>query len=425
MELNRIGHRRVWKAAVNYALLPLLIVGLAACLTVPFQQWLSPVEANTAMFADPPSIDGERAYGYLKQIVAIGPRTAGSAANKKQREMVKDHFVKMGGKVREQPFEAVHPMNGERLVMANLVGSWQPDNLRRVVIGAHYDTRPHPDEEVLPNRQNLPFVGANDGASGVAVLMEIAHHLNDLPTQWGVDLVLFDGEELVFGNNPRVGEYFLGSDEFARIYADLVQGRRTQMRYEAGFVLDMVGGRNLRIKQEPNSLDAAPQLVGQIWGVARKLRINAFRREIGREVMDDHLALIRAGIPTIDIIDFDYPFWHKANDLPVNCSAESLADVGRVITTWLTIPPPKAPAKTTKTRRGGPEMKHAPTRLSRRSHPPLGFVMSRSNCMAAISTRNRCKASRAMSITRLRKTACSMTSSINGSSSRRTDAGWS
>ena len=82
MELNRIEHRRVWKAVVNYALLPLLIVCLAACLTVPFQQRLSTVEANTIMFADPPSIDGERAYGYLKQIVAIGPRTAGSAANK-------------------------------------------------------------------------------------------------------------------------------------------------------------------------------------------------------------------------------------------------------------------------------------------------------------------------------------------------------
>ena len=169
-------------------------------------------------------------------------------------------------------------MNGQPLVMANLIGSWQPDNLRRVVIGADYDTRPHPDEEVLPNRQNLPFVGANDGASGVALLMEIAHQLNNLPTQWGVDLVLFDGEELVFGNNPRVGEYFLGSEEFARVYTDLVQGRRTQMRYEAGFVLDMVGGRNLRIKQEPNSLDAAPKLVGQIWGVARELRVNAFRR---------------------------------------------------------------------------------------------------------------------------------------------------
>ena len=182
-------------------------------------------------------------------------------------------------------------------------------------------------------------MGANDPGSGIAVLMEIANHLTDLDTRWGVDLVLFDGEELVFGNDPRVGEYFLGSEEFARIYSDLVRGRRTQTRYAAGIVLDMVGGRNLRIKQEPNSVDAVPQLVSQVWSVARSLRINSFRREMGREVMDDHLALIRAGIPTIDIIDFDYPYWHKADDLPENCSAESLADVGRVVTAWLTLPP--------------------------------------------------------------------------------------
>ncbi len=336
------GHRDNGKVLVKYALVPLVIIGSVAGLSLSFPQRLSPVEAHAAMFADPPlssPVDGQCAYGYLKKIVEIGPRTAGSAANKRQREMVREHFIKNGGQIKEQPFQAVHPITREPLAMANLVGSWKPENLRRVVIGAHYDTRPHPDQEVLPNRQNLPFVGANDGASGVALLMEIAHHLTDLDTHWGVDLVLFDGEELVFGNEPRVGEYFLGSEEFARIYTGLVQGKRTQMRYAAGFVLDMVGGRNLRIKQEPNSINAAPRLVGQIWGVARSLRINSFRREVGREVMDDHLALIRAGIPTIDIIDFEYPYWHKADDLPENCSPQSLADVGRVLMTWLTLPP--------------------------------------------------------------------------------------
>ena len=90
-----------------------------------------------------------------------------------------------------------------------------------MVIGAHYDTRPHPDEEHDPARQQLPFLGANDGASGVALLMEIAHHLTDLTDPWGVDLVLFDGEELVYGRHPETqGEYFLGSKEFARAYVE-------------------------------------------------------------------------------------------------------------------------------------------------------------------------------------------------------------
>ena len=345
MAWRLIGHRydgKVVVKVVKYAFLPLLIAGAAGALRFPFQPWFSPAEANATMLAAPPPIDGERAYGYLKQIVEIGPHTAGSEANTRVRKLVADHFTKMGGKLREQPFRAVHPMTGKPLLMVNLVASWKPENLQRIVIGAHYDTRPHPDQEALPDRRNLPFVGANDPGSGIAVLMEIANHLTGLDTQWGVDLVLFDGEELVFGNDPRVGEYFLGSDEFARVYVEQRDRRRSKMRYAAGMVLDMVGGRDLRIKQEPNSVDAAPQLVRQVWDVARSLRIDSFRREMGREVMDDHLALIRAGIPTIDIIDFDYPYWHKADDLPENCSADSLADVGRVVTTWLTLPPPKA-----------------------------------------------------------------------------------
>jgi glutaminyl-peptide cyclotransferase len=334
-----IGHRFDRKIVVKYAFLPLLIVGLAGGLTVPFQNWFSPVEANANMFAPPPPIDGQRAYGYLIKIVEIGPHTAGSEANRRVRRLVADHFTKNGGKVREQPFRAVHPMTGEPLVMANLVGSWKPDILTRVVIGAHYDTRPHPDQEVLPERHNLPFVGANDPASGIALLMEIANHLTDLQTQWGVDLVLFDGEELVFGDEPRVGEYFLGSEEFARIYAEQRDRRRSGMRYGAGIVLDMVGGRNLRIKQEPYSLREAPQLVRQVWAVAKTLGVKSFSPQIGREVRDDHLALLEAGIPTIDLIDFDYPYWHKADDLPENCSAESLAEVGQVLTSWLALPP--------------------------------------------------------------------------------------
>jgi glutaminyl-peptide cyclotransferase len=334
------GHRYRVKVVFQYVLMPLMIVATAIALSFPISEWFPSAEASAAMLADPPpAIDGQRAYDYLKQIVAIGPRTAGSAANARQRKLVADHFVKAGGKVEEQRFRAIHPMTGQRLEMANLIGSWNPDRLERVVIGAHYDTRPHPDQEFDPNRQNLPFVGANDGASGVALLMEIANHLPTLETHWGVDLVLFDGEELVFGNDPRVGEYFLGSEEFARVYARQVSRRQNKAHYAAGIVLDMVGGRNLDIKLEPTSLRKAPQLVRQVWGVARALNVKSFHNEQGREVMDDHLALNRVGIPTIDIIDFEYPYWHKADDLPENCSAESLADVGRVVTAWLKLPP--------------------------------------------------------------------------------------
>jgi glutaminyl-peptide cyclotransferase len=315
------------------------VIGLAALPFLPLIPRSHSSEDPGAMVVTPAPIDGKRAFGYLEKICEIGPRVAGSAANARQRQMVADHFTKLGGKVREQPFRSEHPLTGRRVDMANLIGLWHPDRLQRVVLCAHYDTRPHADEEVNPERLAQPFIGANDGASGVALLMEIAHHLDKLETPWGVDLVLFDGEELVFGNNPRRGEYFLGSTVFARTYAAQQRERgRPKIQYVAGILFDMVGGKDMQIKREPNSLEFAPQVVSEVWAVAHQIGAGAFSDAIGREVLDDHLPLNRAGIKTIDLIDFDYPHWHKIDDIPENCSAESLAEVGRVVTGWLTIP---------------------------------------------------------------------------------------
>jgi hypothetical protein len=288
----------------------------------------------------PAPIDGERAFGYLKTICDLGPRPAGSAANEEQRKLVAAHFQRMGAVVTEQPFTAPDPLSGRPVSMANLVGSWFPDRTRRVVLCAHYDTRPHPDKEPDIRLRNAPFIGANDGASGVALLMEIAHHLNDSPTEWGVDLVLFDGEELVY---DRTGEYFLGSKEFARRYKAERRSGKATSTYAAGILFDMVGGKNLMIPKEPYSVRFANGLIRDVWGVAQQLNARAFVNELGQtEVLDDHLALIDAGIPTIDLIDFEYPQWHTASDTPEHCEAKSLAEVGRVVTAWLSKPIPRS-----------------------------------------------------------------------------------
>ena len=277
--------------------------------------------------------------GYLKKICEIGPRIAGSEANTPPAEDGRRPLHQDGRQGPRAALSAEHPLTGERVDMANLIGSWHPERDQRVVIGAHYDTRPHPDQETDPDRRKLPFLGANDGASGVALLMEIAHHLDELETPWGVDLVLFDGEELVYGNNPDAGEYFLGSKEFARVYADRSTARRTTMRYVAGMVLDMVGGQNLQINQEPNSLQARPRAGprGLGGGAAAQGQVVPQPRSAAKSSTTTS-PLNDAGIPTIDLIDFDYPYWHKADDLPENCSAESLAEVGRVVTAWLAQP---------------------------------------------------------------------------------------
>ena len=320
-------------------ILAIVLVVVAAGLTPVVLRLTQSREASANMAANPPApIDGERAYRYLKEICAIGPRPAGSAANARQRALVAKHFKASGATVGEQPFTTNDPRSGAKVNMVNLIGAWNPERAERVVIGVHYDTRPFPDEEPDPARRTLPFIGANDGASGVAMLMEIAHHLNDLPTPWGVDLVLFDGEELVYG---RDGDYFLGSKEFARVYVEERERRKRKSRYVAGLVLDMIGDKNLQIDQEPHSIDLQPGLVREVWTVARRLKASAFRNRVGRAVLDDHLPLNNGGIPAIDLIDFDYPQWHTADDLPEYCSAASLDQVGRVVTAWLAQPRPR------------------------------------------------------------------------------------
>ena len=193
--------------------------------------------------------------------------------------------------------------------MANLIASWQPDNPRRVVIGAHYDTRPHPDQEVLPERHNLPFVGANDPASGIAV-SDGNRQSSDrsADTDWGVDLVLFDGEELVFGNNARVERLLPRLGGVRARLRGLVRRKRTQMRYENGIVLDHGWGPKSQDQagaEKPGGGAAVDERI--VGGRASRCASTRSAARSGREVKDDHLALIEAGIPTVDLIDFDYP----------------------------------------------------------------------------------------------------------------------
>lgn len=314
------------------------IMGLLVLGLVVVPSFAQRLKSEPGAALTPPPVDGERAYQYLKDICAMGPRPAGTPANDALRAKVAAHFKKLGASVVEQPFTGVDPRSGQRVRMTNLVGSWNAERKDRVLVGAHYDTRPFPDEERDPARRNTPFIGANDPASGIALLMELAHHQKDSSTPWGVDLVLFDGEELVYGAD---GEYFLGSKEFARRYVESPEGRKSGMKYAAGIVVDLIGGKNVQIPQEPHSLDFAQRLVHDVWSVAAKLKATAFRNRVGRAVLDDHLPLNNGGIPAIDIIDFDYPYWHTADDLPENCSAASLGQVGKVVATWLQQPKPR------------------------------------------------------------------------------------
>jgi len=297
------------------------------------EAWQKP--ATKLKEADIP-FGGERAYQVLKEICAIGPRVAGSEGMRRQQVLLKAHFEKLGGRVTLQEFSARNPLDGKPVKLANLIAEWHPERKERILLCAHYDTRPFPDQDPI-NPRGI-FVGANDGASGVAVLCELAYSMRELKTNYGVDFVLFDAEELIY--DTQRDPYFLGSEHFAREYVANPPGHR----YRCGVLLDMVGDAQLQLYQEINSLRTAEQkqIVNDIWGVARSLGVREFIARTGHEVRDDHLALNDiARIPSIDIIDFDYPtargpaYWHTTQDVPEKCSALSLAKVGWVIKTWL------------------------------------------------------------------------------------------
>jgi glutaminyl-peptide cyclotransferase len=281
--------------------------------------------------AVPPVIpfDAKRAMGYLEAVCKIGPRISGTEGMQKQQALLKDHFEKHGARVELQRFTARQESRREPVAMANLIASWHPERQRRVILCSHYDTRPIADQEPDPRRWREPFVSANDGGSGVACLMEMAHQMKDVKTAVGVDFVFFDGEEYIWDN--RRDKYFFGSQHFGREY----RTGRPGHRYLGAVLLDMIAGPNPRFPREPKSLVRAGALVEELWAIAAEQQCDAFRSHLGEEVLDDHIALNDAGIPAVDIIDFGYKHWHLLSDVPENCSPEGLSQVAQVLAVWL------------------------------------------------------------------------------------------
>jgi hypothetical protein len=291
------------------------------------------VAASRGSADELPAFSGDRAMAHLEAIAAIGPRPSGSPGMAKQRELIVKHFRAAGGRVRSQAFQIRDRRTGEPVRMENIIVEWHPDRPERILLGAHYDTRPFPDRDPVEPRG--VFVGANDGASGVAVLMELAGAMPSLGGPVGVDFVLFDAEEYVVAQRDP---YCLGSNFFARDYASAQQKEDAPFRYRAGVILDMVADKNLEICQEQHSVswpDTRP-VVDAIWEVAARMGVRQFVPRPKYAVEDDHVPLRMVGrIPTCDVIDFDYPQWHTTQDTAENCSAESLDAVGRVMLAWL------------------------------------------------------------------------------------------
>jgi|SRR5581483_6623332 len=273
--------------------------------------------------------DGKRAMAYLEKICELGPRMSGTPSMKKQQQLIRKHFEDLGAQVEFQTFSARQNSQPNPVEMANIIVSYQPEKKRRVILCSHYDTRPIADQEPDPRKWREKFVSANDGGSGVAFLMEMAHHMKGLKTAVGVDFVFFDGEEYIFERNRD--KYFFGSEHFAQTW----KKSKARPDYAAAILLDMIAGPNARFPVEGYSWLRAQGLCIDIWRIAAELRCGAFLDRMGERVLDDHIALQSAGIPAIDIIDFDYPHWHRLADVPDNCSPESMIQVAKVLSVWL------------------------------------------------------------------------------------------
>lgn len=261
-----------------------------------------------------PRFDGQRAYAEVQRQVAFGPRTPGSIAHAQFRAWLQEELLKAGWQVEVQEVEEA----GHALFNLIARRDSQPP---RVLLGAHYDSRLQADRDPDPSRRRQPVPGANDGASGVAILLELARALPQEATP--IWLVFFDGEDQ--GNLPGWENWSLGARAFVR---------QLSVRPEAVVIVDMVGDAELDLPLEANS---DPALREAIWKTAAELGYGEiFRPELGYAVIDDHIPFLESGVPAVNIIDLNYPFWHTTQDTPDKVSPRSLQVVGEVLLSWLT-----------------------------------------------------------------------------------------
>ncbi len=275
--------------------------------------------AGGATTASPPRFDADSAWVDLERQLAFGPRVPGSAAHRACADWLAAELRRAGGRVERDAFTYTDP-DGTEWPLVNILGRFGPDGDDRLLLVAHWDTRPWADRDPDPDRRDSPIPGANDGASGVAVLLEVARALGSVAPPGGVDILLTDGEDL--GRPGHQEGFARGAARFAA---------RGVARYRRALVIDMIGDADLRIPVEGYSRRDAPEVVDWVWARAMDLEPGVFTTEPGPFIYDDHVPLLEAGLPAADLIDFDYPPWHTTADDLSAVSPASLGAVGRVL----------------------------------------------------------------------------------------------
>ncbi len=267
--------------------------------------------------------NGRTALTYIERQMSFGPRIPNKPGHQQTGDWLLAELRARVDTVIVQEIRHV-TRSGETLRLRNFFARFRPQATERVLFLAHWDTRPMADKSANLGQQRMPVPGANDGASGVAVLLGVADALKAKPSTIGVDLLFVDGEDFGDWTDPDYHDVLIGSTYFA---AHQPSG------YQPLFavVFDIVADKDLQIFQEGNSVAFAPEVVQRVWRVASERGHGRyFVPSVRHTLTDDHIPLQKAGIHAIDVIDFDYPYWHTTEDTMDKVSAESLQIVGDV-----------------------------------------------------------------------------------------------
>ncbi len=285
---------------------------------------LSALAAACGAGGTPPAreFDGRQALAYVTQQVAFGPRVPGAPGHAAMAKWLDSLSRARADSVTVQRWWH-HAANGDSVEMVNVLAQFNMKASQRLLYIAHWDTRPRADNEKDSTKRKQPIPGADDGGSGVAILLGVADALKKTPPDVGVDLLYVDGEDFGTFGPPRV-DVLVGAEYYA---AHQIETRRPIF----AVLWDMVGHANAQFPVEENSQVAAPQVVDKVWSIASSMGYgHIFKREPYGAITDDHIPLINAGIITIDVIDIGYPYWHTTEDTPDKESADILGAVGNV-----------------------------------------------------------------------------------------------
>ena len=271
-----------------------------------------------------PSFDGDQAFEYIKKQCEFGPRYPGSLGHQQLSDYLYNYFNSNADSVLIFRDSISHPFDKQKIEITNFLIQHNLSSMDRYLFIAHWDTRDRADKDSDSTKQSVPILGANDGGSGVALLMQLSNHIkNDITLKnIGIDILLVDAEDM--GRPGYVNEWGLGTQSFVKQY------KGNLPKY--AICVDMIADKNPIFKIEKFSYNYAKELVYEIWELANDLGHKEFVWQLTHPIYDDHVYYHQGtAVPSIDIIDFDFPQWHTIDDTIENCSSKGLFIVGNVL----------------------------------------------------------------------------------------------